>query len=176
MRRRRRVRAARRSTVSVLVSVTGSSMGLCVPQDLYDRGHVDSHLVQDRAGRGVGGGVAASRTGRTGLWWSSLSRLGSHELGAADTTAELYRHGMELLIVFTGATSRKPQATRRATACREARLISRRRVHPQRHAGWSQHKLMEYPRHGGIRRLICQLLGAYRWEVRPAVTAKQELM
>ncbi|WP_031484210.1 YdcF family protein [Streptomyces bicolor] len=32
--------------------------------------------------------------------------LGSHDLGVADTTAELYHRGMARLIVFTGATSR----------------------------------------------------------------------
>ncbi|MFD0226072.1 YdcF family protein [Streptomyces hirsutus] len=32
--------------------------------------------------------------------------LGSHDLGVADTTAELYRRGMAPVIVFTGATSR----------------------------------------------------------------------
>lgn len=32
--------------------------------------------------------------------------LGSHDLGVADTTAELYHRGMAPLIVFTGATSR----------------------------------------------------------------------
>jgi uncharacterized SAM-binding protein YcdF (DUF218 family) len=32
--------------------------------------------------------------------------LGSHDLGVADVTAELYRNGMAPLIVFTGATSR----------------------------------------------------------------------
>ncbi|MFF3939179.1 YdcF family protein [Streptomyces phaeofaciens] len=32
--------------------------------------------------------------------------LGSHDLGVADTTVELYRRGMAPLIVFTGATSR----------------------------------------------------------------------
>ncbi|MFF7393170.1 YdcF family protein [Streptomyces scabiei] len=32
--------------------------------------------------------------------------LGSHDLGVADTTADLYRRGMMPLIVFTGATSR----------------------------------------------------------------------
>ncbi|MEV4332419.1 YdcF family protein [Streptomyces sp. NPDC049597] len=32
--------------------------------------------------------------------------LGSHDLGVADVTAELYRQGMAPLIVFTGATSR----------------------------------------------------------------------
>ncbi|MEU9185405.1 YdcF family protein [Streptomyces sp. NPDC048484] len=32
--------------------------------------------------------------------------LGSHDLGVADTTAELYLRGMAPLIVFTGATSR----------------------------------------------------------------------
>ncbi|MGW1883395.1 YdcF family protein [Streptomyces sp. NPDC001970] len=32
--------------------------------------------------------------------------LGSHDLGVADATAELYRQGMAPLIVFTGATSR----------------------------------------------------------------------
>ncbi|MGW3268877.1 YdcF family protein [Streptomyces sp. NPDC001056] len=32
--------------------------------------------------------------------------LGSHDLGVADTTADLYRRGMAPLIVFTGATSR----------------------------------------------------------------------
>ncbi|MFF4020593.1 YdcF family protein [Streptomyces sp. NPDC001843] len=32
--------------------------------------------------------------------------LGSHDLGVADTTADLYHHGMAPLIVFTGATSR----------------------------------------------------------------------
>jgi uncharacterized SAM-binding protein YcdF (DUF218 family) len=31
--------------------------------------------------------------------------LGSHDLGVADTTADLYRRGMMPLIVFTGATS-----------------------------------------------------------------------
>lgn len=31
--------------------------------------------------------------------------LGSHDLGVADTTAELYKRGMMPLIVFTGATS-----------------------------------------------------------------------
>ncbi|MEV7613797.1 YdcF family protein [Streptomyces sp. NPDC089799] len=31
--------------------------------------------------------------------------LGSHDLGVADTTVELYRRGMAPLIVFTGATS-----------------------------------------------------------------------
>ncbi|MFF4344675.1 YdcF family protein [Kitasatospora sp. NPDC001540] len=35
--------------------------------------------------------------------------LGSHDLGVADTTAELYRRGMAPLIVFTGATSRTTQ-------------------------------------------------------------------
>ncbi|WP_405807694.1 YdcF family protein [Streptomyces sp. NBC_00210] len=32
--------------------------------------------------------------------------LGSHDLGVADTTVDLYRRGMVPLIVFTGATSR----------------------------------------------------------------------
>ncbi|OEJ52011.1 YdcF family protein [Streptomyces agglomeratus] len=32
--------------------------------------------------------------------------LGSHDLGVADVTAELYRQGMAPLVVFTGATSR----------------------------------------------------------------------
>nr|WP_206326195.1 YdcF family protein [Streptomyces sp. N502] len=32
--------------------------------------------------------------------------LGSHDLGVADTTADLYHRGMMPLIVFTGATSR----------------------------------------------------------------------
>jgi uncharacterized SAM-binding protein YcdF (DUF218 family) len=32
--------------------------------------------------------------------------LGSHDLGVADTTVDLYRRGMAPLIVFTGATSR----------------------------------------------------------------------
>ncbi|MFF8400930.1 YdcF family protein [Streptomyces sp. NPDC015684] len=32
--------------------------------------------------------------------------LGSHDLGVADTTADLYRRGMMPLIVFSGATSR----------------------------------------------------------------------
>jgi uncharacterized SAM-binding protein YcdF (DUF218 family) len=32
--------------------------------------------------------------------------LGSHDLGVADTTADLYHQGMAPLIVFTGATSR----------------------------------------------------------------------
>ncbi|MFF8430909.1 YdcF family protein [Streptomyces sp. NPDC016566] len=32
--------------------------------------------------------------------------LGSHDLGVADTTVDLYRRGMMPLIVFTGATSR----------------------------------------------------------------------
>ncbi|WP_055688591.1 YdcF family protein [Streptomyces prasinus] len=32
--------------------------------------------------------------------------LGSHDLGVADTTAELYHQGMAPVIVFTGATSR----------------------------------------------------------------------
>ncbi|MGW2729049.1 YdcF family protein [Streptomyces sp. NPDC001494] len=32
--------------------------------------------------------------------------LGSHDLGVADTTADLYHRGMTPLIVFTGATSR----------------------------------------------------------------------
>ncbi|MET9899473.1 YdcF family protein [Streptomyces sp. NPDC006446] len=32
--------------------------------------------------------------------------LGSHDLGVADTTADLYRRGMAPVIVFTGATSR----------------------------------------------------------------------
>ncbi|MGW9494845.1 YdcF family protein [Streptomyces prasinus] len=32
--------------------------------------------------------------------------LGSHDLGVADTTAELYHRGMAPVIVFTGATSR----------------------------------------------------------------------
>lgn len=32
--------------------------------------------------------------------------LGSHDLGVADTTADLYQRGMAPLIVFTGATSR----------------------------------------------------------------------
>lgn len=32
--------------------------------------------------------------------------LGSHDLGVADTTADLYHRGMAPLIVFTGATSR----------------------------------------------------------------------
>ncbi|MFD9539384.1 YdcF family protein [Streptomyces sp. NPDC060022] len=32
--------------------------------------------------------------------------LGSHDLGVADVTAEMYRQGMAPLIVFTGATSR----------------------------------------------------------------------
>jgi uncharacterized SAM-binding protein YcdF (DUF218 family) len=32
--------------------------------------------------------------------------LGSHDLGVADTTADLYHQGMMPLIVFTGATSR----------------------------------------------------------------------
>lgn len=32
--------------------------------------------------------------------------LGSHDLGVADTAADLYRRGMAPLIVFTGATSR----------------------------------------------------------------------
>lgn len=32
--------------------------------------------------------------------------LGSHDLGVADVTADLYRRGMAPLIVFTGATSR----------------------------------------------------------------------
>ncbi|MFF8657820.1 YdcF family protein [Streptomyces huasconensis] len=32
--------------------------------------------------------------------------LGSHDLGVADTTADLYRRGMAPLVVFTGATSR----------------------------------------------------------------------
>ncbi|GAA4986946.1 hypothetical protein GCM10023257_28500 [Streptomyces hyderabadensis] len=32
--------------------------------------------------------------------------LGSHDLGVADTTADLYNQGMSPLIVFTGATSR----------------------------------------------------------------------
>ncbi|MFC9426702.1 YdcF family protein [Streptomyces sp. NPDC056987] len=35
--------------------------------------------------------------------------LGSHDLGVADTTVELYRRGMAPLIVFTGATSRTTQ-------------------------------------------------------------------
>ncbi|MFE2019905.1 YdcF family protein [Streptomyces sp. NPDC059499] len=32
--------------------------------------------------------------------------LGSHDLGVADVTAEMYRQGMAPLVVFTGATSR----------------------------------------------------------------------
>ncbi|MFD7840559.1 YdcF family protein [Streptomyces sp. NPDC059761] len=36
--------------------------------------------------------------------------LGSHDLGVADTTVDLYRRGMAPLIVFTGATSRTTQA------------------------------------------------------------------
>ncbi|GAB7109288.1 YdcF family protein [Streptomyces phaeofaciens JCM 4814] len=35
--------------------------------------------------------------------------LGSHDLGVADTTVDLYRRGMMPLIVFTGATSRTTQ-------------------------------------------------------------------
>ncbi|MCX5147937.1 YdcF family protein [Streptomyces sp. NBC_00320] len=35
--------------------------------------------------------------------------LGSHDLGVADTTVDLYRRGMAPLIVFTGATSRTTQ-------------------------------------------------------------------
>ncbi|MDB1086460.1 YdcF family protein [Streptomyces sp. ACA25] len=35
--------------------------------------------------------------------------LGSHDLGVADTTADLYHRGMMPLIVFTGATSRTTQ-------------------------------------------------------------------
>jgi uncharacterized SAM-binding protein YcdF (DUF218 family) len=35
--------------------------------------------------------------------------LGSHDLGVADATAELYERGMAPLIVFTGATSRTTQ-------------------------------------------------------------------
>ncbi|MGW0163817.1 YdcF family protein [Streptomyces sp. NPDC003343] len=35
--------------------------------------------------------------------------LGSHDLGVADTTIDLYRRGMMPLIVFTGATSRTTQ-------------------------------------------------------------------
>ncbi|MCG7204135.1 YdcF family protein [Streptomyces arenae] len=35
--------------------------------------------------------------------------LGSHDLGVADTTAELYHRGMFPLVVFTGATSRTTQ-------------------------------------------------------------------
>ncbi|MEE1788948.1 YdcF family protein [Streptomyces sp. SP17BM10] len=36
--------------------------------------------------------------------------LGSHDLGVADATVDLYRRGMAPLIVFTGATSRTTQA------------------------------------------------------------------
>ncbi|MFJ7203269.1 YdcF family protein [Streptomyces sp. NPDC098789] len=36
--------------------------------------------------------------------------LGSHDLGVADTTVDLYRRGMAPLIVFTGATSRTTRA------------------------------------------------------------------
>ncbi|MER5462007.1 YdcF family protein [Streptomyces sp. NPDC002668] len=35
--------------------------------------------------------------------------LGSHDLGVADTTADLYKRGLAPLIVFTGATSRTTQ-------------------------------------------------------------------
>jgi uncharacterized SAM-binding protein YcdF (DUF218 family) len=35
--------------------------------------------------------------------------LGSHDLGVADTTADLYHRGMFPLVVFTGATSRTTQ-------------------------------------------------------------------
>ncbi|MFC4498908.1 MULTISPECIES: YdcF family protein [Streptomyces] len=35
--------------------------------------------------------------------------LGSHDLGVADTTADLFRRGMMPLIVFTGATSKTTQ-------------------------------------------------------------------
>ncbi|MFG2574529.1 YdcF family protein [Streptomyces sp. NPDC048481] len=35
--------------------------------------------------------------------------LGSHDLGVADTTAELYHQGLFPLVVFTGATSRTTQ-------------------------------------------------------------------
>ncbi|MER6428437.1 YdcF family protein [Streptomyces sp900105245] len=35
--------------------------------------------------------------------------LGSHDLGVADTTVDLYRRGMMPVIVFTGATSRTTQ-------------------------------------------------------------------
>ncbi|MFD9317973.1 YdcF family protein [Streptomyces sp. NPDC060053] len=35
--------------------------------------------------------------------------LGSHDLGVADTTADLYQRGMFPLVVFTGATSRTTQ-------------------------------------------------------------------
>ncbi|TSB17687.1 YdcF family protein [Streptomyces benahoarensis] len=36
--------------------------------------------------------------------------LGSHDLGVADATVDLYRRGMAPLIVFTGATSRTTEA------------------------------------------------------------------
>ncbi|MFJ3631023.1 YdcF family protein [Streptomyces sp. NPDC090112] len=36
--------------------------------------------------------------------------LGSHDLGVADTTVDLYQRGMAPLIVFTGATSRTTRA------------------------------------------------------------------
>lgn len=37
---------------------------------------------------------------------SAVIGLGSHDLGVADTTADLYHRGMAPLVVFTGATSR----------------------------------------------------------------------
>ncbi|KRD18954.1 YdcF family protein [Streptomyces sp. Root264] len=40
---------------------------------------------------------------------SAAVGLGSHDLGVADTTAELYHRGLFPLIVFTGATSRTTQ-------------------------------------------------------------------
>lgn len=37
---------------------------------------------------------------------SAVIGLGSHDLGVADVTADLYQRGMAPLIVFTGGTSR----------------------------------------------------------------------
>ncbi|MCH5672722.1 YdcF family protein [Streptomyces gilvus] len=41
---------------------------------------------------------------------SAAVGLGSHDLGVADVTADLYHQGMAPVIVFTGATSRTTQA------------------------------------------------------------------
>lgn len=45
--------------------------------------------------------------------------LGSHDLGVADVTAELYHQGMAPVIVFTGATSPRP-----GRACHAVKLSS----------------------------------------------------